>query len=109
MVPVGHPNGDVRLERLGEPGMEAHNWSRHLVPHALNSCSDLPMSQFNSDNCFFATPASLDKLFAQLDGNYVESFTLMTTRGMEHSRPERQLWTAAVLAGLPLATPCGPR
>jgi hypothetical protein len=66
------------------------------------------MSQFNSDNCFFATPKSVDRLFAQLEGNYVESFKLMTTRTLEHSRPERQLWTAAVMAGLPVATPCGP-
>ena len=108
-VPVQHPNGDVRVERLGAPGVEAHNWSRHLVAQALNSCSGFLMSQFNSDNCFFATPTSVDKLFAQLEGNYVKSFKLMTRRGLQHSRPERQLWTAAIMAGLPLATPCAPR
>jgi len=51
----------------------------------------------------------VDKLFAQLEGNYVKSFKLMTRRGLQHSRPERQLWTAAIMAGLPLATPCAPR
>ena len=80
--------------------------SREDARFALSSCADAGLTVTANDNCFFGTPAVVDKVLAQFERRYAEVYGNMKRRQLPHDRPELQLTVAAWMAGAPLGNPC---
>ena len=63
------------------------------------------------DNCFFGSPAVIDRVLDQLHLNYSATYVRCLTipNGLASGRPERMLTTAGFMAGVHRTHPCTAR